>query len=89
MSTSIRRLGITLLSAPIHFYRRFLSPLFPPSCRFQPSCSAYALEAIAVHGPLKGSLLALKRLARCHPITFLGGGCGHDPVPHARHPFKQ
>jgi putative membrane protein insertion efficiency factor len=73
------------LSAPIHFYRRFLSPLKPPSCRFEPTCSAYALEAIKSHGPLKGLALALKRLLRCHPITWLGGASGFDPVPHSKH----
>jgi hypothetical protein len=82
---SIRRLGIVGLSAPIRFYRRFLSPLTPPSCRFHPTCSAYALEAIETHGPLRGILLAIKRLARCHPITWLGGNSGHDPVPHSKH----
>ena len=85
MSNAFRRLGIMLLSAPIHFYRRFLSPLIPPSCRFQPTCSAYALEAIKLHGPLKGLLLALSRIGRCHPIAFLGGSSGHDPVPLPRH----
>jgi putative membrane protein insertion efficiency factor len=75
-----------LLAAPIHFYRRFLSPMTPPACRFHPSCSAYALEAIEAHGPLKGLFLAGKRLCRCHPITWLGGGSGFDPVPHPSHP---
>jgi hypothetical protein len=73
------------LSAPIRIYRRFLSPLVPPSCRFHPTCSAYALEAIQTHGPVRGLMLALRRLARCHPISFLGGGSGLDPVPHPKH----
>ncbi|HWY60849.1 MAG TPA: membrane protein insertion efficiency factor YidD [Rhizomicrobium sp.] len=81
----MRRLAIVGLSAPIRFYRRFLSPLNPPSCRFHPTCSAYALEAIEAHGPFRGSILALRRLARCHPITWLGGASGLDPVPHPRH----
>ena len=76
-----RNLCIASLSAPIHFYRRFLSALLPPACRFQPSCSAYALEAIHTHGPRHGLALAIKRLARCHPITWLGGASGYDPVP--------
>lgn len=61
----------------IRGYRRWISPLFPPSCRFQPTCSQYALEAIAIHGAFKGTLLAIARLLRCHP--FHSGG--YDPVP--------
>jgi putative membrane protein insertion efficiency factor len=76
-----RRLAVAMLSAPIMVYRYLLSPVMPPACRFHPSCSAYALEALAEHGPFKGSWLALRRLARCHPIEWLGGGSGHDPVP--------
>ncbi|MEL6439940.1 MAG: membrane protein insertion efficiency factor YidD [Cyanobacteria bacterium J06621_8] len=67
---------ITLLLI-IKTYRRFISPLFPPSCRFQPTCSQYALEAIARYGAIKGSWLASKRILRCHP--FHPGG--YDPVP--------
>jgi putative membrane protein insertion efficiency factor len=78
-------LGARAVAAPIHFYRRFVSPLLPPTCRFTPTCSAYALEAIAEHGAGKGLLLTLRRLSRCHPITFLGGSSGFDPVPHSHH----
>ena len=81
-----RRLAVALLSGPILAYRYLLSPLLPASCRFSPTCSGYALEALSVHGPIKGSWLALRRLARCHPITLLGGGSGYDPVP--RHASK-
>jgi uncharacterized protein len=81
----MRRMVVAALSAPIRFYRRFLSPLVPPSCRYQPTCSAYALEAIQTHGPVRGLMLALRRLSRCHPISFLGGGSGFDPVPHPKH----
>lgn len=66
-----------LLALPVHLYRLFVSPVLPASCRFHPSCSAYALEALALHGPLRGSWLALRRILRCHPW----GGQGHDPVP--------
>ncbi|WP_054941516.1 membrane protein insertion efficiency factor YidD [Paenibacillus ihuae] len=65
------------VQAPIRVYRKFISPLKPATCRFYPTCSAYALEAIEVHGPVKGSWLAAKRIARCHP--FHPGGL--DPVP--------
>lgn len=77
----IRRWAIAVLLAPILFYRRFISPLFPPVCRFEPSCSEYAMEALRIHGPLKGLALSVKRLARCHPIASLGGSSGVDPVP--------
>ena len=84
----MRSLAIAILSAPIRAYRALLSPLLPHVCRFTPSCSNYALEALKLHGPVKGSWLTLKRLSRCHPITWLGGSSGLDPVPHskARHP---
>ena len=77
----LRRVAVAILSAPILAYRYLLSPVMPPACRFHPSCSTYALEALSAHGPFKGSWLALRRLTRCHPITWLGGGSGYDPVP--------
>lgn len=70
------------VQAPIRVYRKFISPLKPATCRFYPTCSAYALEAIEVHGPLKGAWLAARRIARCHP--FHPGGL--DPVPPAKEP---
>jgi putative membrane protein insertion efficiency factor len=79
----MRQFAIAILSAPIRAYRALLSPLLPPVCRFTPSCSVYALEALKRHGPIKGSWLTMRRLARCHPITWLGGSSGFDPVPHA------
>lgn len=75
------RAAILVLKAPILAYRAVLSPLLGPSCRYMPTCSAYALEALEVHGPIAGFWLALKRVASCHPITWLGGGAGYDPVP--------
>ncbi|MBY3617940.1 membrane protein insertion efficiency factor YidD [Acinetobacter sp. CUI P1] len=74
------------IQAPIRVYRKYISPIKPATCRFYPTCSAYALEAIEVHGPLKGSWLAAKRIARCHP--FNPGGL--DPVPPlGEHPTKK
>jgi len=81
VSGALRRIGIAALTAPIHVYRRLISPLFPPACRFTPTCSAYAIEAIRTHGPFKGFALAVRRLLRCHPIHWLGGSEGFDPVP--------
>ena len=66
-----------LLIQPIRFYRCFISPLTPPSCRFTPTCSQYAIEALQKHGPLRGTYLAIRRILRCHPW----GGSGYDPVP--------
>lgn len=66
----------TLMIVCIRFYQLFISPLFPPTCRFYPTCSQYAIEAIRKKGALKGGWLAVKRIAKCHP--FHPGG--HDPV---------
>jgi len=68
----MKRLCILLIRA----YQQLLSPLFPPSCRFNPTCSQYAIDAITIHGPGKGLLLSLRRILRCHP--FHNGG--YDPV---------
>lgn len=60
----------------VRFYQLFISPMIPPSCRFIPTCSQYAIEAIELHGALRGSFLAVRRLLRCHPFTR----GGFDPV---------
>ncbi len=73
----LRKLVVWLLLLPIYFYKGAISPLTPPSCRFTPSCSTYAIEAIRRHGPLRGLYLAIRRILRCHPW----GGSGYDPVP--------
>lgn len=73
-----RGASATLL-ATIAFYRRAVSPWLPPRCRFHPTCSAYAAEAVVVHGPARGAALALARIGRCHP--WHAGG--FDPVPPA------
>lgn len=75
----------TLLIALIRVYQRAVSPFFPPTCRFIPTCSAYAVEAITVHGALKGSFLAAWRILRCHPLCK--GGL--DPVPPKKRPGKK
>ncbi len=67
--------------ALIRFYQIFISPIFPSSCRYQPTCSVYAFEAIEKHGVLKGGWLGLRRISRCHPW----GGSGYDPVPGTEH----
>ena len=61
----------------VRFYQICISPLKPPTCRFTPTCSAYAIQALRKHGPIKGLYLTVKRLLRCHPW----GGSGYDPVP--------
>ncbi|MAL53212.1 MAG: membrane protein insertion efficiency factor YidD [Gammaproteobacteria bacterium] len=66
-----------LLILPIKLYQILLSPLIGPSCRFTPTCSNYAIEAINRYGPFKGFWLAIKRISKCHPW----GDSGHDPVP--------
>lgn len=66
-----------LLVWPILFYQKCITPFTPPSCRFTPTCSEYARQAILKHGPFKGTLLAIWRILRCNPW----GGSGYDPVP--------
>ena len=74
---ALRTAGKWVLLIPILAYRRLVSPLLPASCRYYPSCAGYAEEAIRLHGPVRGSWLAAKRLARCHPWT--PGGVDHVP----------
>lgn len=72
-----KKIGIFLALLPIYFYKYCISPFTPPSCRFMPTCSEYALQAIQKYGPFKGGYLAIRRILRCHPW----GGHGFDPVP--------
>ena len=73
----MKRLILWPLLLLIRGYQLFISPLLGVNCRFAPSCSAYALEALEKHGPLQGGALMVKRIVRCHPW----GGSGYDPVP--------
>ena len=76
MSAIVRFLS-WILVLPIRFYQLYISPLLGPSCRFTPTCSEYARQAILKHGPIKGLGLAIWRILRCNPW----GGSGYDPVP--------
>lgn len=73
----MKRIFSYLLIIPIKIYQIIISPLLGPSCRFTPTCSQYAVEAIQKYGPFKGSWLSFKRILKCHPW----GGSGYDPVP--------
>ena len=77
MLKTIKNILTWLLLLPVYFYRLFISPLIPPSCRYLPTCSQYAIEALKIHGPFYGSYLTAKRILSCNPW----GGSGLDPVP--------
>ncbi|MEY2991900.1 MAG: putative rane protein insertion efficiency factor [Pseudomonadota bacterium] len=85
------KLAAKLLALPVRGYRLIFSPWVGYNCRYQPTCSQYALDAFAEHGAFKGGWLAAKRIARCNPF----GGCGYDPVPpsgaahHSKHTQKE
>lgn len=70
-------IGKAIFILPIRFYQVCISPMFPSACRYTPTCSQYAIEAIREHGIIRGGWLAIKRISRCHPW----GGSGYDPVP--------
>lgn len=74
-----------ILVGLVEFYRKFISPITPATCRYTPTCSSYMVEAIKVHGALKGGWMGLKRIASCNPW----GGCGYDPVPPAKSDSKK
>jgi putative membrane protein insertion efficiency factor len=76
----MRHLAVQLLSLPIHAYRLVISPWLGPGCRFEPSCSRYALIALEEHGPVRGTWLSVRRLLRCHPFH----AAGFDPVPRGK-----
>ena len=76
----LNRFLITL----IKFYKYFISPYFLSNCRYLPTCSEYFIDCLKIHGSLKGSAMGLKRILSCHPIKFLGGRSGFDPVPNIK-----
>jgi uncharacterized protein len=86
MKLLINKTIVFLLTGFIQIYRYTFSPLVGKHCRFQPTCSAYALEALETHGPWKGSWLIIRRLAACHPWQKLGSRSGYDPVPEKHSP---
>ncbi|GAA4768647.1 MULTISPECIES: membrane protein insertion efficiency factor YidD [Flavobacterium] len=73
----IKKIAIAPLLFLVWFYKILISPLMPATCRYQPTCSSYMIEALKKHGPIYGLFLGLKRIGRCHPW----GGSGYDPVP--------
>jgi putative membrane protein insertion efficiency factor len=73
----IRIILVYLLIVPVKLYQWLISPMLPRTCRYQPTCSVYAIEALRIHGPIKGLILGTKRILSCHPW----GGQGYDPVP--------
>jgi putative membrane protein insertion efficiency factor len=77
MRPSLIKAGAWIGIVPVRAYQWFISPLLPPSCRYEPTCSAYAIEALQHHGLVRGTWLTGRRLLRCHPW----GGSGYDPVP--------
>lgn len=74
----LNNIGVLLLMIPIRIYQKFISPFLPATCRYTPTCSAYAVEALQKHGIVKGLYLAARRILSCHPW---GKRHGHDPVP--------
>ena len=93
MSAALRTTGRFLLRVPslllmllVRAYQLLVSPLLGPSCRFYPSCSAYGLEALRVHGAVRGTWLTVRRLLRCHPWN--PGGVDEVPPARARHPHR-
>ncbi len=73
----VRKIFSSVLVGLVKFYQGAISPLFPGTCRYTPTCSQYMIEALKIHGPVTGLWMGIKRLLRCHPW----GGSGYDPVP--------
>ena len=68
----------------IKFYKCYISPYWPSNCRYLPTCSEYFIDSLKLNGIFKGSFFGIKRILKCHPIKFLGGGSGFDPVPNLK-----
>jgi len=68
----------------IKFYKNLISPYIPSNCRYLPTCSEYFIDCLKLNGTLKGILLGIRRILRCHPIKILGGGSGFDPAPNSK-----
>jgi len=79
----MRLINFFLISL-IKIYKYFISPYFPASCRYQPTCSEYFINCFKLHGSFKGIFLGTKRILKCHPIKIIGGGSGFDPVPNLK-----
>jgi len=77
----MRKIVSWILIAFVRFYQSAISPLFPGTCRYSPTCSQYMVEALRIHGPWRGLIMGLKRFGSCHPW----GGSGYDPVPKKEH----
>ena len=75
---------IYLLISLIKFYKYFISPFFHSNCRYLPTCSEYFIDSLKLNGFFKGCFFGIKRILRCHPIKFLGGGSGFDPAPNLK-----
>lgn len=86
MLVFLNRVFSFVLIIPVKIYQWVISPILPNSCRHNPTCSSYMIEALKIHGPIKGLWLGTKRISRCHPW----GGFGEDPVPEkkCKHPKK-
>ena len=80
----IEKLINKFLILVIKFYKYFISPFFSSNCRYLPTCSEYFIDSLKLNGTIKGSLLGIKRILKCHPIKILGGNSGFDPAPNLR-----
>ena len=85
----MNKIIVSLNISIIKFYKYFISPILGGKCRYLPSCSEYYIDSLKIHGFIKGSILGIKRILRCHPLKFLGGGSGLDLVPNKKNLNKE